>query len=111
MSDNGGEYTSQELAKFFKSQGIRHQQSPPYLHKLSGVGEWFNRTIVIMARAMGEEASLPPSLWTEAINTATYVKNRLPHSRLPLSQTLYEVFHTTKPKITYLKPYGQICYS
>jgi hypothetical protein len=64
-----------------------------------------------MARTMGEEASLPPSLWMEAINTATYLKNRLPYSHLPLSQTPHEVLHGTKPKISHLKPYGQICYA
>jgi hypothetical protein len=64
-----------------------------------------------MACAMGEEASLPSSLWMIAIKTATYFKNRHLYSRLPPFQTPHEVLHGTKSKIAHLKLYGQICYT
>src|SRR5438874_13360185 len=54
---------------------------------------------------------LPRFLWAEALNTATYVKNRLPHQGLERGTTPYEAFHGTKPSIEHLQPFGRKCYA
>jgi hypothetical protein len=51
-----------------------------------------------------------PCLWAEAINMATYLKNRLPHNHLPSSTTPFERVHGKTPTISHLKPFGSKCY-
>ena len=55
-----------------------------------------------MARLMLAGTKLPRFLWAEALNTAIYVKNRLPHQELERGTTPYEAFYGTKPSIKYL---------
>ncbi|KAG3044231.1 hypothetical protein PI125_g27222 [Phytophthora idaei] len=60
-SDNGGGYTSGEMAKFCKRHGIHQKFTPPYTPKSNGVAERMNRTLVECARCMLEHAGLPKS--------------------------------------------------
>ena len=78
-TDGGGEYVNKELREFFESQGIIHETSPPYSRESNGIAERFNQTITTMARAMLSDGNLPLSLWSEAINTAINIKNRVPY--------------------------------
>lgn len=50
------------------------------------------------------------NLWAEAISTACYIKNRLPHSWLDKNLTPYEALQGKKPCINYLQPFGRKCY-
>ncbi|KAI0992034.1 hypothetical protein K3495_g16152, partial [Podosphaera aphanis] len=61
-----------------------------------------------MARALVINLGL--SLWAEAIATACYLKNRLPHARLPENTTPYEALQGKKPTIHHLQPFGRNCY-
>ncbi|MCO5609702.1 hypothetical protein L7F22_063934 [Adiantum nelumboides] len=70
-SDRGGEFLSENFARWCKSEGIRRQPTTPYTPSQNGVVERKNRTIMEMARAMLAHASLPRSYWTEACNTAS----------------------------------------
>jgi hypothetical protein len=49
-------------------------------------------------------------LWGEAINMATYLKNRLPHKYLLSSTTPFEHFHGKRPTISQLNPFGSKCF-
>ncbi|MCO5604215.1 hypothetical protein L7F22_058378 [Adiantum nelumboides] len=69
-SDRGGEFLSENFARWCKSEGIRKQLTTPYTPSQNGVVERKNRTIMEMARAMLAHASLPRSYWAEACNTA-----------------------------------------
>ena len=106
-TDNGGEYVNKELEQFFTTEGITHELTPPYSHESNGVAERFNRTIITMARGM--LSGLPLNLWSEATNTAVYLKNRMPHKAVK-DQTPYEVIHGTQPTIQHLQPFGRKCY-
>jgi hypothetical protein len=64
-------------------------------------------TIVTMVRGMINE--LPLALWSEAINTAVCIKNRIPHKAVKES-TPYEVIHGNKPSIRHLQPFGRKCF-
>ena len=50
QSDNGGEYTSDKMAKFCADRGILQKFTPPYTPQLNGVAEKMNRTLVEYAR-------------------------------------------------------------
>jgi hypothetical protein len=49
-------------------------------------------------------------LWAEAIQTATYLKNRAPHSADKLHRTPYKLVHGFKPYIGHLHLFGADCY-
>ncbi|MCO5555117.1 hypothetical protein L7F22_008658 [Adiantum nelumboides] len=60
-SDRGGEFLSENFARWCKSEGIRRQLTTPYTPSQNGVVERKNKTIMEMARAMLAHASLPRS--------------------------------------------------
>ena len=53
-SYNGGEYTSQAMAKFCSSRRIMQKFTPPYIPQMNGVADQINRTLVECARCMME---------------------------------------------------------
>lgn len=107
-TDNGGEFINQTVSTFFRKKGIVHEKTPPYEHERNGTAERFNQTLTTMARALIMNLGL--SLWAEAIATACYLKNRLPHTRLPENITPYEALHGNKPTIHHLQPFGRNCF-
>src|SRR5258705_702976 len=106
-TDGGGEYVNQDLREFFTQNGIVHEITPAYSYESNGIAERFNRTIVTMARSM--LTGLPMAVWSEAIATAVYLKNRVPHKAVKES-TPYEALHGNKPTIQHLQPFGRKCY-
>lgn len=75
-TDNGKEYLSNNFKNFLKEEGISHQLSVEYTPQQNGVAERKNRTLVEMARCIMLQGNLPQSLWAEAVNAATYIRNR-----------------------------------
>jgi len=75
-TDNGKEYVSKEFSDFLRQEGITRQLSVEYTPQQNGVAERANRTLVEMARCIMLQANLPQSMWAEAVNTATYLRNR-----------------------------------
>lgn len=104
-SDNGREYVNCELNEFFKSKGIIHQRSVSYTPQQNGVAERANRTLVEMARCMLEESKLPQYLWSEAINTATYIRNRSP-TKVLKDKTPHECWFGYKPSVKHMRAFG-----
>ena len=69
------------------------------------VSERVNRTLVKMARCLPESSCLPQMLCGEAINTATYLRNRAP-TKLLNDVTPYERWFGKKPSAFHLKTFG-----
>ncbi|GJR35686.1 putative ribonuclease H-like domain-containing protein [Tanacetum coccineum] len=57
------------------------------------------------ARTMLADVKLPVTFWTEAVNTACYVQNRVLVSK-PFNKTPYELFNGRAPSIGFLRPFG-----
>ncbi|KAG9457543.1 hypothetical protein H6P81_002051 [Aristolochia fimbriata] len=76
-SDRGGEYTSDLFDEFCKANGIRHQFTLPYTPQQNGVAERRNRTLLEMVRCMLNHSILGTQFWGEALDTATYILNRV----------------------------------
>jgi hypothetical protein len=69
--------TCQRISRhFLEAEGISHQLTVEYTPQQNGVAERANRTLVEMARCILLQANLPDTLWAEAVNTATYLRNR-----------------------------------
>ena len=83
ISDNGGEYISDDFKSFCRSKSIQHLRSCPYTPEQNGVSERFNRTIVETAKTMMFQAEVPRSWWPEAVTYSAYVRNRSSTRILP----------------------------
>jgi len=104
-TDNGREYLSNEFKKFLEDEGIARQLSVEYTPQQNGVAERANRTIVEMARCMLQQSRLPQSLWAEAVNTATFIRNRSPTKCLD-DKTPFEAWTNEKPYVGFLRIFG-----
>ncbi|MCO5577608.1 hypothetical protein L7F22_031439 [Adiantum nelumboides] len=104
-SDRGGEFLSENFARWCKSEGIRRQLTTPYTPSQNGVVERKNRTIMEMARAMLAHASLPRSYWAEACNTAVYIQNRSPTHALQ-DMTPFQAYYGRKPTVSHFRVFG-----
>ncbi|GJU36259.1 putative ribonuclease H-like domain-containing protein [Tanacetum coccineum] len=71
----------------------------------NGVAKRRNRTLIEAARTMLANSKLPTTFWTEAVNTACYVQNRVlvvkPHNKTP-----YKKFHGRTPTLSFIRPFG-----
>ena len=108
--DNGREYLSNEMKEFLVQKGISYHLTVPRTPQLNGVSERMNRTITEKARAMIFGASLDKCFWGEAVLTATYLINLTPTKALRQNKTPYELWHSKKPQLKYLKVFGSTVY-
>ena len=79
LSENGGEFTSNEFKELCKDSGIKRDLSTPYNPQRNGIAERKNRTIIEATRAMLHDQDIPMHLWAEAARTTVYVQNHTPH--------------------------------
>ena len=77
-ADGGGEFVSIKLRNFCKERGIQIRYATPYLHEENGLAERGWRTLVTMKDALLIDSELAIDFWAEAMETANYLRNRLP---------------------------------
>ena len=73
MSNNGGEYTSNDFKDFCKEARIKREMTVSYNPQQNGVMERKNRSIIDSARAMIHDQELPMFLWEKECNMVMYV--------------------------------------
>ena len=108
-SDGGGEYLSNEFARFLQEHGIKQQYSCSHTPQQNGIAERKNRYIGEVSRAMFNEKDVPDFYWAEAIATAVYIMNRIPTTTIH-GMTPEERCIGRKPDISHLKIFGCIAY-
>ncbi|GJR99212.1 retrovirus-related pol polyprotein from transposon TNT 1-94 [Tanacetum coccineum] len=99
-SDRGGEYVA-PFAELCAKHGIRHEFTAPYSPQQNGIAERKNRTLKEMVTAMLISSGMSQDMWGEAILTATYLLNKIPHKEK--EETLYELWMGRKPSYQYLR--------
>jgi len=104
-TDNGIKYLCNEFQNYFKENGIILYRSVPYCPQSNGEAERLNRTLIEKARCMMIAANIPQYLWTAAVVTANYLRNRSPSSIL-LNKTPYENYHKVLPNLSHLRIFG-----
>jgi len=92
-------------------KGILHELTVAHSPEQNGVAERMNRTLVESARAMLSHAGLRNNLWAEAINTAAYLRNRIPTAAVKEMTTPYERWYGRKPSISHLRVFGCVAYA
>ncbi|GJX56947.1 retrovirus-related pol polyprotein from transposon TNT 1-94 [Tanacetum coccineum] len=90
------------------AQGITHNFSAPRTPQSNGVVERKNRTLQEISRIMLNEQSIPQKFWCNAVDTSTYILNRI-LIRPILGKTPYEIFRGRKP-LEYFKVFGSKCF-
>ena len=77
-ADSGGEFISIKLWQFCKKRGIAIKYAAPYVHKENNIAKRGWRTIVTMKDSLLIDSGLPNYFWAKAMETANYLRNRLP---------------------------------
>ncbi|GJU44167.1 retrovirus-related pol polyprotein from transposon TNT 1-94 [Tanacetum coccineum] len=85
--------------------GCTHNFSAPRTPQSNGVVERKNRTLQAMSRTMLNEQSLPQKFWCNAVDTSTYILNRI-LIRAILGKTPYELLRGRKPTLDYFRVFG-----
>ncbi|KAF0703123.1 hypothetical protein AaE_015536 [Aphanomyces astaci] len=108
-SDNGGEFIGDEVEAYLTERGIHHETSTAGRQWQNGTAERMNRTLVEMARTMMLHSNVSNRWWAEAVNTAAFLRNRVPNTKTD-GKTPHERLRGTTPKIGNLKVFGCVCH-
>ena len=108
-SDNGTEFKNSGLDDYLDELGITHELSAPYTPQQNSVVEHKNKTLAEMARTMLDEYKTPRRFWTEAIDTACHIINRVYLHKF-FKKTAYELLTDKKPNVSYFKVFGAKCW-
>lgn len=80
-SDDGGEFISAALQSFCQERGIKIGYAAPYMHDENGIAKRCWRALAQMKDSLLIDSGLPTRFWAEAMDTANYLRNRLPTRR------------------------------
>ncbi|GJT78290.1 putative ribonuclease H-like domain-containing protein [Tanacetum coccineum] len=104
-SDNGTEFKNRVMNPFCEMKSIKRAFSVARTPQQNRVAKRKNKTLIKAARTMLSDLKLPTTFWTEAVNTACYVQNRVlvikPHNKTP-----YKLFLSRKPALSFMRPFG-----
>ena len=81
------------------------EHSVPYIPQQNGVAERKNRSLKEMETCLLQEKNLPPFLWEEDINYASYIHNRVPHKSV-VGATPFKELHGHNPNLSHLRVFG-----
>ncbi|GJV08176.1 retrovirus-related pol polyprotein from transposon TNT 1-94 [Tanacetum coccineum] len=109
-TDHGREFDNEvQFGEFCNANGITHNFSAPRTPQSNGVVERKNKTLQEMSRTMLNEQSLPQKFWCNAVDTSTYILNRI-LIRTILGKTPYEILRGKKPTLDYFRVFGSKCF-
>ena len=97
VTDQGGEYTSNEFETYLKEQGMKHRLTVHDTPEQNGVTEHLNHTLVEKACAMLFDSGLPKTLW--AMQFCMQITSKITPLQALLNKTPYEVMHQEKPNL------------
>nr|GEV46556.1 retrovirus-related Pol polyprotein from transposon TNT 1-94 [Tanacetum cinerariifolium] len=96
-TDHGRKFDNEvQFEEFCNANGMTHNFSAPRTPQSNGVVEKKNRTLQEMSRTMLNEQLLPQKFWCNAVDTSTYILNRILIKAI-LGKTSYELLRGRKP--------------
>ena len=109
-TDNGGEYTSNEFQSYLEQNGIAHEPTVAYSPQQNGVAERMNRTLMDLVRSMLHAKNMEKPFWAEALQTATYIRDRVTSRSLPDNATPFHRWHGKTPNLSHTRIFGSRCH-
>jgi hypothetical protein len=107
-TDNGTEYTNAGVRELLANKD--HEKSVPYVKQGNGIAERENRILCDTARSLLHHTELTRTekrlLWAEAVNTAAYIRNRIPNNRTGSTKTPYELWYGCEPDVSFMRVFG-----
>ena len=103
-SDQGGEFISEKRASILIQNKIRYERSAPYSQHQNGKAERARRTLFDMQRCLLVQSVLNKNLWTYAVLTAAYIRNRCFNKKI--DSTPFQQITGKKPNIANMQPFG-----
>ena len=104
-SDNGKEFVTNNFNIFCKNNGIIHLLTVPYTPQQNGRVERLNGVLIGSATAMLQDALLSKRFWQDAISTASFIYNRLPHKAIN-NQIPYEIVYNEPIRYNNFRVFG-----
>nr|GEW97503.1 retrovirus-related Pol polyprotein from transposon TNT 1-94 [Tanacetum cinerariifolium] len=109
-NNHGREFDNEvRFREFCYANGITHNFSALRTPQSNGVVERKNRTLQEMSRTMLNEQLLPQKFWCNAVDTSTYILNRI-LIRAILGKTPYELLRGKKPTLDYFRVLRSKCF-
>ncbi|GKC26536.1 retrovirus-related pol polyprotein from transposon TNT 1-94 [Tanacetum coccineum] len=109
-TDHGREFDNEvQFGEFCNANGITYNFSSPRTPQSNGMVKRKNRTLQEMSRTMLNEQSLPQKFWCNAVDTSTYILNRI-LIRAILGKTHYELLRGRIPTLDYFRVFGSKCF-
>jgi len=91
--DNGKEFQNSQFQTFCQENRIKYQFHQFRIIPLkNGRAERFNGILISSAKALLNEAKLSHEFWEYAVDTANFIYNRLPPTKVIKKRIPYEVF-------------------
>lgn len=103
-SDNGSEFVNSKVKTVLAVEHILHETSAPYQPQQNGAAERNNRTLIETTRANLRNFKLDKRLWSEALATAVFLRNRI--AKKNKDKTPFEIFYGRKPYLGHLCQFG-----
>ncbi|GJT38475.1 retrovirus-related pol polyprotein from transposon TNT 1-94 [Tanacetum coccineum] len=108
--NHGQEFDNEvQFRNYYDLNGISHNFSAPRTPQSNGVVERKNHTLQEMSRTMLNEQSIPQKFWCNAVDTSTYIINRVSIRRI-LGKTPYELLRGRKPNLNYFRVFESKCF-
>ncbi|KAL4296927.1 hypothetical protein GQ457_12G004040 [Hibiscus cannabinus] len=106
-TDNAKEF---DMTSFFREKGIIHQNSCVHTPQQNSVVERKHQHLLVVARALRLQASLPLGFWADCVLHAANLINITPTPIL-LNKTPYEVLFNSIPDFNSLRVFGCLAYA
>ena len=106
MTDNAGEFTSEALSDWFRSEKVTQKFSCPNSSAQNGIAERMIRTLRESAHAALAAAGLPQEFWAEAVRHAAYVRNHTWAGTLAMTPDQLLKGYEYDPRFSKFHPFG-----
>lgn len=108
-SDNGGEFTNNDLTSLYNATGIQIELTAPYNPQQNGVAERSMQILLNHVRCILEDSGLPEHCYGEVLKTVCYLVNFHPTAPNEFDNPHFRLFNE-QPPIAKLRAIGCECW-